>query len=218
MYVHVYVFVPPHGGSGLTTGPVGIIAAPHELVTVGGVGTTCASDKHGATEPPGAGKLNVGGLIVYVNTYCTVLFVQSVYVHVYVFVPEHIGSAPITGPVTDAGAPHELFTTGGVGTTCASLIHATVALPGAGAVMVGGNIVYVYTHGVDAPEQSMYIHVYVFGPEHAGSAPTTGPVGVIGLPQLSFTFGGVGTTCASLMHATVLPPAGGRDAVGALIV
>jgi len=137
---------------------------------------------------------------------------------VYVLVPEQTGSAPTTGPVIVAGSPHELFTLGGTGTTCASLIHATVAFPGAGAVMVGGDIVYVYTHGVDAPEQSMYVHVYVFVPEHTGSAPTTGPVGVIGLPQLSFTFGGVGTTCASLMHATVLPPAGGRDAVGALIV
>ena len=64
----------------------------------------------------------------------------------------------------------------------------------------------------------MYVHVYVFVPEHTGSAPTTGPVGVIGLPQLSFTLGGVGTTCASLMHATVLPPGPGMVAVGALIV
>ena len=45
------------------------MGAPQELVTVGGVGTTCASDKHGAIEPPGAGNVKVGGLMVYVNTY-----------------------------------------------------------------------------------------------------------------------------------------------------
>jgi hypothetical protein len=45
------------------------MVAPQELVTIGGIGTTCASDKHGATEPPGAGNVNVGGLMVYVNTY-----------------------------------------------------------------------------------------------------------------------------------------------------
>jgi hypothetical protein len=41
----------------------------------------------------------------------------------------------------DASAPHELFTVGGVGTVCAFEIHATVALPGAGAEIVGGVIV-----------------------------------------------------------------------------
>ena len=61
----------------------------------------------------------------------------------YVLVPEQTGSAPTTGPVITAGSPQELFTVGGVGTTCASLIQATVALPGAGAVIVGGDIVYV---------------------------------------------------------------------------
>jgi hypothetical protein len=81
--------------------------------------------------------------------------VQSVYVHVYVFVPEQTGSGLTTGPVTLVGAPHELFTVGGVGTVCAFTIQATVALPGAGAVIVGGDIVYVYTHGVAVPEQSV---------------------------------------------------------------
>jgi hypothetical protein len=93
-----------------------------------------------------------------------------------------------------AGSPHELFTDGGVGTTCASLLQATVALPGAGAVIVGGDIVYVYTQGDAFPAQSVNVQVYVFVPEHTGSGPTTGPVGVTGLPQESFTFGGVGTT------------------------
>jgi hypothetical protein len=60
---------------------------------------------------------------------------------VYVFVPEQTGSGPTTGPVMDAGLPQELLTAGGVGTTCASLTHATVALPGAGAVIDGGEIV-----------------------------------------------------------------------------
>ena len=73
----------------------------------------------------------------------------------YVFVPEQTGSAPTTGPVTVAGVPQELFTDGGVGTVCAFTIHATVALPGAGAVIVGGEIVYVYTQGVAVPEQSV---------------------------------------------------------------
>jgi len=125
------------------TGPVGVMLAPQEFITVGGVGTTCASDKQGATDPPAAGTVNVGGLMVYVKTYCTVVPVQFVYVQVYVLVPEQTGSAPTTGPVMVAGAPQELFTTGGVGTVCALLIQATVALPGAGAVIVGGDIVYV---------------------------------------------------------------------------
>ena len=72
--------------------------------------------------------------------------VQSVYVHVYVLVPEHTGSALTTGPVIVNAAPHELFTAGGVGTTWASLTHATVDPPAAGMVKVGGEIVYVYTH------------------------------------------------------------------------
>jgi hypothetical protein len=64
-----------------------------------------------------------------------------VYVHVYVFVPEQTGSAPTTGPVIANGTPHELLTTGGVGTTCASLRQGTVKLPAAGIVKVGGVIV-----------------------------------------------------------------------------
>jgi hypothetical protein len=60
----VYVFVPPQVGSGPTTGPVGVIGAPQELLTVGGVGTVCASAKQGTLELPPAGTVNVGGLIV----------------------------------------------------------------------------------------------------------------------------------------------------------
>jgi hypothetical protein len=40
-----------------------------------------------------------------------------------------------------AAVPHELLTVGGVGTVCALLMQATVALPGAGAEIVGGEIV-----------------------------------------------------------------------------
>jgi hypothetical protein len=40
-----------------------------------------------------------------------------------------------------SGAPHELFTTGGVGTVCALLMQATVELPFAGIVIVGGVMV-----------------------------------------------------------------------------
>ena len=123
------------------TGPVIANGAPQELLTVGGVGGVCALLTQGTVDPPGAGMLNVGGDMVYVNTYCTELPVQSVYVHVYVLVPEQTGSGPTTGPVIVAGVPHELFTVGGVGVVCALLIHATVALPGAGAEIVGGDMV-----------------------------------------------------------------------------
>ena len=120
--------------------------------------------------------------------------VQSVYVQVYVLGPLHTGSAPTTGPLMTSGVPQELLTTGGVGTTWASAIHGTVELPGAGIEKVGGEMVYVYTQGELAPVQSVYVQVYVFGPEHGGSAPTTGPVMVNGSPHELFTAGGVGTT------------------------
>ena len=58
-----------------------------------------------------------------------------------------------------AGVPHELFTVGGVGTVCALLMQATVELPGAGAEIVGGDMVYVYTHCKEDPLQSVYVHV-----------------------------------------------------------
>jgi hypothetical protein len=127
-----------------------------------------------------------------VYTHCPEVPVQSVYVQVYVLVPEHTGSALTTGPVNGSGVPQELFTTGGVGTTCASLIHATVDPPAAGSVNVGGVIVYVYTHWPDVPLQSVYVHVYVFVPEHIGSALITGPVNVRGSPQALVAEGGVG--------------------------
>lgn len=55
--------------------------------------------------------------------------------------PEHTGSGPMTGPVIVSGVPQELFTTGGVGTTWALTIQATVELPAAGIVNVGGETV-----------------------------------------------------------------------------
>lgn len=116
---------------------------PQLLFTAGGVGTTCAFEIQATVDEPAGGMVTVGGLIVYVNTYCTVVPLQFVYVHVYVLVPEQTGSALTTGPVTVNGFPQLLLTTGGVGTTCASLTHATVAEPGAGAVAVGGLMVYV---------------------------------------------------------------------------
>ena len=143
------------------------------------------------------------------NTQGAELPVQSVYVHVYVFVPEQTGSALTTGPVLANGAPHELFTTGGVGTTCALTIQATVEDPPAGIVNVGGETVYVNTHGKALPVQSVYVHVYVFVPEHTGSAPTTGPVGTTISPHVFVTEGGAGTVCALLIHATVELPFGG---------
>ena len=66
---------------------------------------------------------------------------QSVNVHVYVFVPEQTGSGPMTGPVMVNGSPQELLTEGGVGTTCASLTQATVDPAFAGMLELGGVIV-----------------------------------------------------------------------------
>jgi len=133
--------VPEHAGSAPTTGPVGVIGLPQELVTTGGVGTVCALLIQATVEPPAAGSVKVGGEMVYVYTHGAVEPVQSVYVQVYVLVPEQIGSAPTTGPEIVSGAPHELLTTGGVGTVCALLIQATVDPPAAGIVIVGGEMV-----------------------------------------------------------------------------
>ena len=55
--------------------------------------------------------------------------------------PEQVGSALTTGPVTVSASPQELSTAGGVGTTCASSIQFTVEPPGAGMENVGGVIV-----------------------------------------------------------------------------
>jgi hypothetical protein len=52
-------------------------------------------------------------------------------------------------------------------------------------------------------------------PEQTGSAPITGPVGDIGLPQEFVTTGGVGTVCALLIHGTVDEPFAGSTNVGA---
>ena len=41
-------------------------------------------------------------------------------------------------------------------------------------------------------------------PSQAGGVETTGPVGVIGLPQLSLTTGGVGTTIADTQATVAL--------------
>ena len=63
----------------------------------------------------------------------------------------------------------------------------------------------------------MYVNVHVFVPAQGGSALGTPAEGVIVLPQLSITGGGVGAT-AFAGHATVDDPAGGSVYVGALIV
>ena len=59
--------------------------------------------------------------------------------------------------------------------------------------------------------------MYVFVPAQAGSGLTTGAEGVMGLPQLSVTVGGVGAT-ASAGQATVELPGAGIVTTGALIV
>ena len=69
MYVQVYVLIPEHTGSALTTGPVIVSGVPQLLLTTGGVGTVCALLTHGTVDPPAAGIVNVGGLTVYVYTH-----------------------------------------------------------------------------------------------------------------------------------------------------
>jgi hypothetical protein len=210
--------VPEQTGSAPTTGPVGVTGSPHELMTTGGVGTIWASEIQGTVEPPFAGSVNVEGATIYVYTHCPEPPVQSVYVQVYVFVPEHTGSAPTTGPVMINGSPQELLTDGGTGTTCASLIQATVDPPAAGSTKVGGEMVYVYTHWPVVPVQSVYVQVYVLVPEHTGSAPITGLEIDNGAPQELLTVGGVGTVWALLMHATVELPLAGKEKVGGVMV
>ena len=61
------------------------------------------------------------------------------------------------------------------------------------------------------------MNVHVFVPPQTGFALGTPADGVIVLPQLSVTVGGVGAT-ASDGHATVDEPPGGSVTVGALIV
>ena len=46
------------------TGPVGVMVAPHELVTTGGVGIVCALLIQATVELPPAGNIKVGALIV----------------------------------------------------------------------------------------------------------------------------------------------------------
>ena len=72
VYVQVYVLVPEQAGSGPTTGPVMDSGVPQELLTDGGVGTVCALLIQATVDAPFAGIVTVGGLMVYVNTYCTV--------------------------------------------------------------------------------------------------------------------------------------------------
>ena len=61
------------------------------------------------------------------------------------------------------------------------------------------------------------MNVQVFVPEQAGSALGTPAEGVIVLPQLSVTVGGVGAV-ALAGHATVEDPGGGNVYVGAVMV
>ena len=51
--------------------------------------------------------------------------------------PAQTGSGLITGPVGITGSPHELFTAGGTGITCASLIQATVDPSLGGSTIIG---------------------------------------------------------------------------------
>jgi hypothetical protein len=62
--VQVYVLVPEQTGSAPVTGPDGVTGSPHEFITVGGVGTICASIIHGTVEPPFTGTVKVEGATV----------------------------------------------------------------------------------------------------------------------------------------------------------
>ena len=62
----------------------------------------------------------------------------------YVLGPPHAGLGPITGPVIERAAPHELLTVGCVGGV-ALATQATGELPPAGIETDGGEMVYVYT-------------------------------------------------------------------------
>ena len=46
------------------TGPVMVMAEPQELFTTGGVGTVCAAAIQATVDPPFAGSVNVGGVMV----------------------------------------------------------------------------------------------------------------------------------------------------------
>ena len=60
------------------TGPVMVIAEPHELFRTGGIGTVCAAAIQATVDPPSAGSVNVGGVIVYVYVHVAVTPEQSV--------------------------------------------------------------------------------------------------------------------------------------------
>ena len=61
------------------------------------------------------------------------------------------------------------------------------------------------------------MNVHVLVPAHGGSALGTPADGVMGLPQLSVTVGGVGAV-AKAGHATVEEPPAGSVTVGGLMV
>ena len=66
--MNVHVFVPAHAGSALGTPADGVSVLLQLSITVGGVGAV-ALDGHATVDEPGAGKVTVGGLMVYVYTH-----------------------------------------------------------------------------------------------------------------------------------------------------
>jgi len=137
-------------------------------------------------------------------------------VNVHVFVPEQAGVAPPTPADTVSARPQLSVTGGGVGTV-ANAGHATVDDPPAGIVTTGGLIVYVCTQSIGTPSQPKYVNVQVFVPEHGGVALGTPADGVMVVPQLSTTVGGVGAV-AKAGQATVDVPLAGKVYVGCKIV
>ena len=73
----MYVFVPEQTGSGPTIGPVIVTGVPHVLFTGGGTGAVCALLIHATVEPAAAGKVKVGGVIVYVYTHVADIMVTG---------------------------------------------------------------------------------------------------------------------------------------------
>src|SRR5260221_3624092 len=139
---------------------------------------------------------------------------RSVDLYVYVFVPAHGGSGLITGADGVSVLPQLSVTTGGVGATAADG-HATVDDPfffmiplPPRSILLSYKMLFLSSHAV-------YVYVYVFVPAHGGSGLITGADGVIVLPQLSVTTGGVGATAAD-GHANLDDPPAGIVTVGGL--
>ena len=143
MYVYVYVFVPLHAGvvdSPLNT-PLIILL---QLSVISAAPGATASAGQATVDPPAAGALHTGALIVYVYTQSWVVPSHAVYVYVYVFVPLHAGVVDWSVNTPLIVRPQLSVISAAPGAT-ASAGQATVDPAAAGALHTGALIVYVYT-------------------------------------------------------------------------